>query len=166
MALVQYACQLSSGSRRTSRAMLQVPMAMSCFPRKWKILARRFRMGGLSLAISMAWVREEGKRKPFVRFGPELEPCLWVEPHHPAYPPTSKLNRTLGYSHWHSTPESLPHCHARCHVHRTCPVNPSRPQANPSSSDTLVCAPPRSQDRLGRGQNQPLPPPYSHSVSS
>lgn len=46
--------------------MLQVPMAMSCFPRKWKILARRFRMGGLSLAISMAWAREEGKSKPFV----------------------------------------------------------------------------------------------------
>lgn len=56
MALVQYACQLSSGSRRLSRAMLQVPMAISCFPRKWKILARRFRIGGWSLAISMACV--------------------------------------------------------------------------------------------------------------
>lgn len=40
--------------------MLHVPMAISCFPRKWKILARRFRMEGWSLAISMACVREEG----------------------------------------------------------------------------------------------------------
>lgn len=85
-------------------------------------------------------------------------PCLWIQPcynntlvPHIHLPVISVLswNPTLwGTTHWHLTLESSTHCH----VHGSCPVNPSRPQANPSSSDIyIVHAPPFSWGRREEG---------------
>lgn len=54
LALVQYACQLNSGSGSTLRPMLQIPVAISFFPNTKKILARRFRVNASWLANFMA----------------------------------------------------------------------------------------------------------------
>lgn len=54
LALVQYACQLNSGSGSTLRPMLQIPVAISCFPNRKKIFAKRFRVKASSLAKFMA----------------------------------------------------------------------------------------------------------------
>ena len=150
--------------------MLQVPMAISRFPRKWKILARRLRMGSWSLAISMAWVRDKGKSKPsvwlFARTGmSSLSRAISPQSFHPSYPPSSSKfshimgPNTLGYNSLALNSQEPNSLLCSLPFSWTCPVNPSRPQVNPSCSHISMCAPSFFQGRWEEG-------PESASTSS